>query len=107
MATRPTKKKTAELLMAISTAIASKSYYFTKHADLRARTRRNVSPFEILRILKSDSKYHEVKKDRFNEEFYTWNYSIRGETLDAESVRIVISFEADDLLVITVINLSE
>lgn len=37
-----------------------------------------------------------------------WNYAIRGRTIDGRSLRIVISFEADGvLLIITAIDLGK
>ena len=39
--------------------------------------------------------------------FETWNYSIRGKSVDSENIRIILSFDESDMLIITVINLDE
>ncbi len=104
---KPEKKKTHELLIAIEEAIENKCYYFTPHALVRSEERKNVSALQVLKILKSASKYHEPKKDSFQESFQDWNYSIRGKSVDAEDIRIILSFDGNGMLIITVINLDE
>lgn len=104
---RPEKKKTDELLIAIDEALKNKNYYFSPHALVRSEERKNVSVLQVLKILKSTSKYHEPKKDSFQESFQDWNYSIRGKSVDAEDIRIILSFDENDMLIITVINLNE
>ena len=104
---KPQKRKTSELFSAIESALGSGNYYFTAHALKRSRERRNVSEFQVIRILQSQSKYHEPKGDSFNQGFNTWNYSIRGKSIDLEDIRIILSFDENDLLIITVINMEE
>ena len=104
---RPQKKTTDELFNAIENALENKNYYFTSHALKRSKERKNLSEFQVIKILSSQSKYHEPKKDSFNEDFNTWNYSIRGRSIDSENIRIILSFDENDLLIITVINLDE
>lgn len=104
---KPTKKKTDELLSAIESALESKSYYFTTHALERSRERRNVSELQVIRLLRSKSKYHEPKKDKFSDDFESWNYSIRGKSADGDNIRIILSFDENNMLIITVINLNE
>lgn len=104
---RPEKKKTDELLIAIDEALKNKNYYFTRHALERSKERKNVSEYQILRILKSTSKYHEANKDGFHESSQDWNYSIRGKSVDSEDIRIILSFDKNNMLIITVINLND
>lgn len=49
--------------------------------------------------------FHEKKKDKFSEEFKSWDYSIRGKTNDDRQLRIVVAFEKPNLLVVTAIDL--
>jgi len=49
--------------------------------------------------------YHEKRKDRFDEAHQAWNYSIRGKATDDSDLRVVISFDDDGLLIITVVVL--
>ncbi len=104
---RDSKKKTRELFAAIKNAIKNRNYYFTAHAVKRSKERKNVNQLQIIKILKSKSKYHESHKDHFNEDFKSWNYSIRGFSVDFEEIRIILSFDKNDMLIITVINLNE
>ena len=104
---KPEKKLSNELFEAIAAALKSKNYYFTDHALKRSKQRKNVSEFQIIELLESRSKYHESKKDSFDENFRNWNYSIRGKSIDAEDIRIILSFDKDLMLVITVINLNK
>lgn len=49
--------------------------------------------------------HHEARKDQFNEEFDTWDYAIRGKTLDGRNLRIVIAVVNPSVLVVTTIDL--
>ncbi len=102
---RPVKVSDDELLELIENSIKNKSYYFTTHGSERANERKDVSELQVIAILKSTSKFHEKKKDEYSEEFKAWNYAIRGKTLDDDNVRIVVSFDDKNMLIITVINL--
>lgn len=101
------KKKTEELFASIKSALRESRYFFTTHALERAISRRNVNQFQVLKILKGNKKFHESKKDKFDEAHAAWNYSIRGRTIDDEEVRIIISFDEENMLIITVINLAQ
>lgn len=49
--------------------------------------------------------WHEKKKDKYSPEYGSWNYAIRGSTVDKRELRIVVSFDENGMLVITVIDL--
>jgi hypothetical protein len=50
--------------------------------------------------------YREPKHDQFKEEWGTWNYAVRGTTLQDDVLRIIVSFDmTKKLLIITVINI--
>lgn len=49
--------------------------------------------------------WHEKKKDKYVPEYLAWNYAIRGNTVDKRELRIVVSFDENGMLVITVIDL--
>jgi hypothetical protein len=57
---------------------------------------------EILQVLGTGR--HEKAKDDFEERFQSWNYAIRGKTVDGRELRIVVGFDPT-LMVITVIDL--
>jgi len=77
-------------------------YVFTEHAKLRMRERG---------ILKADVMYvllygfHEKTKDTFHNTNYAWSYAIRGKSEDARDIRVIVSFEANCLFLITVIEI--
>jgi hypothetical protein len=50
--------------------------------------------------------YHERIKDTWDEKFYSWNYSIKGKTVDRKPCRIIVNLDVNGLLIITVIRLS-
>ena len=53
-----------------------------------------------------ESGYHEKSKDEFKVEWQAWNYAIRGRTIDRRELRVAVSFDDEDsLLIITAIDL--
>ena len=97
---RPTKMQ--NLLEQIKAAIGSGHYLDVSHALVRAGERQ-ITRQEYLYILKHG--WHEKRKDEFKEEFNSWNYAIRGKTIDARELRVIVSFDENDMLIITVIDL--
>lgn len=98
------KAKSFNLIGRIKEHIQSGHYLDTRHAIKRQLERKITRP-EILYVLKHG--YHEKRKDQYDQKFQTWNYAIRGKTLDKKELRIIITFMEDYLLIITTINLSK
>jgi hypothetical protein len=69
---------------------------------LKRRQERKVTRPEYLYVLQHG--FHEQGKDTFDQAHASWNYAIRGKTIDARELRVVVSFDAQDLLIITVIE---
>ena len=47
--------------------------------------------------------YEEKIKTRFDEQYNTWNYAIRGKTkIDQIDMRIIVAFDEEGMLIITV-----
>jgi len=107
MSTKPKKKTKLELFESIETAIKTSHYILTEHGELRSKQRKNVNDLQIIQILKSKTKKHEAARDYYQEGHADWNYHITGKTLNHEKVRIVLSFDSNLMLIITVINLDE
>lgn len=95
-------QKISDILYRIKECLDGGKYRFSQHATER-KTERVISLPDILEVLRGG--YHEKKKDIWDEKFKTWNYAIRGKTVDKENCRIIISFEDNGLLIITVIRL--
>ncbi len=92
-------KKIENLIEKIKECINSGRYRDTTHATIRKNERKIILP-EIIYVLTTGR--HEKSKDRIDEAFDSWNYAIRGWTLDRKDLRIIVSFDEDrDLLIIT------
>ena len=100
---KPPAKRT-DLMTEIRRCIESDDYLDSFHSSLR-QAERNISRPEILYVLKTG--YHEEKKDRYEHRYLSWNYAIRGKTLDGREPRVVVTFsEAGLLLIVTAIELN-
>ncbi len=96
--------KDKDLLSKILKALNAGNYVFTGHASERLQ-QREVTRSEVKQVLKSG--FHEKKKDMYDDMFESWNYSIKGKTIDQRALRVVISFDENEMLVITVIDLGK
>lgn len=92
-------KKLSNVLEIMRECICLGRYRDTTHAQERKKERKIILP-EILHVLNSGR--HEKAKDKFDEAFNTWNYAIRGWTLDEQDLRVIVSFDQEsELLIIT------
>jgi RNA-splicing ligase RtcB len=96
--------KIKDLLKEVYKKMETGNYRYAGHASERLQ-QRSVTRFEVKQVLKNG--YHEKRKDSFNEEHNYWNYSIRGKTIDQRSLRIVVSFDDNNMLIITFIDLKK
>lgn len=96
--------KIHNLMETIRKCIEQGRYLDTRHATQR-QAERSVTRPEYLHALLNG--YHEKRKDKFEEAYNAWNYSIRGKTIDARELRIVVSFDVNNMLIITAIDLSK
>lgn len=79
---KPIKKSDKELWTLIEEKIQNNDYLFLKHAKKRQ------------------------EKDNYVEGFIDWTYCVEGLDLDnAHKIRIIISFDESNLLIVTVIRL--
>lgn len=81
----------------------------TRHSKCRQGERLVTFP-EIMQVL--ETGWHEKNKDEWKEEYNTWNYAIRGKTLDGIELRVPVFFDDKDpeltyFGVVTVIKLSK
>ena len=93
--------KTNELLKKIKEHVQEGSYIVSMHA-LQRQNQRLVDLKNVLYVLKNGT--HEKEKDLFDIKRQTWKYAIRGKTLDSISLRIIVSFEKQ-MVIITVMRL--
>ena len=60
---------------------------------------------EVKQVLRAG--HHEKRKDEFKEDHQAWSYSIRGKTIDKKELRVAVTFDKNNMLIITVIDLSK
>jgi hypothetical protein len=95
------RQKIANLMAVISRHLADDSYGLSGHARLRM-AERDIDLPEVLHVLRNG--WHERKKDSFDEAYSSWNYAVRGQSLDKRNLRIVVTFD-EGMLVVTAIDL--
>lgn len=104
---KPIKKNDKELWGLISEKISNGNYLFVTHAKKRLKDG-GVIDIDILDILENKEnrkRKRNKKKDTYIPGYQDWNYCIEGSGLDGEKIRIIISFNEDLMLIITVIRL--
>jgi len=102
------EKNDKELWPLISKMIVG-SYLFVRHAEHRLKDR-NISDLDVLDILENKEKRKRKRnkqEDKYVEGYLDWNYCIEGLSLDREKIRIIVSFNEELMLVITVIRLGD
>lgn len=106
---KPNKKTDRELWNLIAEMIASSNYVFLNHAKMRLKDR-NVTDIDVLDILENKDNRNRKRnksKDTYTPGYQDWNYCIEGKDLDGKRIRIIISFDSELMLVITVIRLDD
>lgn len=100
-----TKKKAPEklpdLLEKIFECIEQEKYIFTNHALDRVKER-GIDIQTVVNVLLNG--HEEKKKTTFDKETGSWKYAIRGITTDTLDIRVIVAFDEDEMLVITVMH---
>jgi hypothetical protein len=99
---RPSKAK--YILGIVSSAVGAGHLIYSTHANQRMSERGIIKP-EVEYVLKTG--HHEARKDQFNDGFGSWDYAIKGQTIDARRLRIVVALEQPNVLVVTTIDLDK
>lgn len=89
------------LFQKIQECIENGKYILSEHAIIRMKER-DIDLTDTLYLFKYG--YHEKKKTSFDDIFQTWKYAIRGKTIDELDVRIIISFDKNDMIVISLMH---
>jgi hypothetical protein len=90
------------LMDRISSCLDAGRYLDTRHSIERQRER-EITRVEVIYVLRHG--FHERKKDKFEALHQAWNYAIRGKTVDGRDLRVIVSFDDSDMLIITAIDL--
>ena len=96
------KPKIQDLLEEVRSCVESGRYFDTRHATHR-QSERSIIRTEIMYVLKYGR--HEKSKDVYQERYQAWNYAVRGKTIDKRDIRVIISFDAEGMLIITAIEI--
>ena len=96
--------KIVDVLSEVHLTLKANQYRYVGHAIQRLQ-QREVTYLEVKQVLRRGC--HEKQKDKFKTEHGNWNYSIRGKTVDNRNLRVIVTFNEDDMLIITVIDLEE
>jgi hypothetical protein len=92
-----------EILIDITRQAAEDGHLlYSSHANERMAQRNIIKP-EVEYILSNG--HHEARKDKFNKEFESWDYAIKGKTIDGRNLRIIIAIISPNVLVVTAIDL--
>lgn len=87
----------------ISSCLDAGRYLDTRHSTER-QNQREITRAEVLYILRRG--FHEKKKDKFEARYQSWNYAVRGKTVDKRVLRIIVSFDESNMVIITAIDLN-
>lgn len=98
-------EKHTNLMTLIRDRVLTDRFISTVHAEER-KAQRLITLQQIKYVLCNGR--HEKSKDRYDESYSAWNYAIRGLTFDDFELRIIVSFnETNDLLIITAFEVSK
>ena len=95
--------KIESLLSVVRRCLDQGRYLDTRHAFQR-QAQRDITRAEVIHVLRNG--FHEKRKDKFDGTFRCWNYAIRGKTIDKKELRIIVSFDKSNMLIITAIDLT-
>lgn len=94
-------EKLCNLLEKIKECIEDGRYIITTHA-LERQDERVIDTLVVLYVLKTG--YEEKKKSHFDAQYNAWKYAIRGTTLDNLDIRIIVAFDENEIIIITVMH---
>ena len=94
--------KLPNILARALNCIENGKYIPTFHAEVR-QLERDITLNDALHVIRNG--YRVPKNDQFEEKWQAWNYAIQGTSLQSENIRVIISFDEDEMLIITVINI--
>ena len=106
---KPHKKTDKVLWELLTHKISIGSYIFLKHAKERLRERciNDIDVIDILEDRINRKRRRNKSKDTYETGHHDWNYCIEGRDLEGHKIRIIISFDSNLMLVITVMRLDD
>jgi hypothetical protein len=101
----PKKKTDSELWSLLIQKLSEGNYIFLEHAKMRLKDRGMID-IDILDILENKNnrkRKRNKSKDTYTPGYQDWNYCIEGNDLSGKKIRVIVSFDDQFLLIITVI----
>jgi hypothetical protein len=95
--------KDAAIDQKIKNCLVNRRYKQSLHA-LERIDKRKVSFQDVLFVLETGRR--EEAKDSYDEAFQNWKYAIRGKTLEDVDIRVIITINEENVVIITVVNLT-
>ncbi len=95
------KKTDTDVLQQVKQHVRNGTYIVREHALMRQEQRSICLP-DVLYVLVNGR--HEQEKDIFDVKYQRWKYAIRGRTVNASDLRIIVAFH-EKMAIITVIKL--
>ena len=83
--------------------IENETFVLTRHAA-EEQKKDGIDLQDTLNVLKRG--VHEKEKTGFNNKFQIWRYAIKGKTEDLETIRVIVSFPKN-MMIITVMKLKK
>ena len=77
--------------------------YFQSTHFIEKMEERKVSFPDSIYVLRNG--YHEKRKTYFQETSNKWRYAIRGRTIESVEIRVIITFDENNMVIVTVIDL--
>lgn len=96
------RPKIIDLIRQVRETLKKGGLRYSAHAEVRMVERKIIKP-EVEFILRIG--HHNQKKDKYNDEYNSWDYAIEGKTIDNRKLRIILAFVEPNILVVTAINL--
>jgi len=93
--------KDTSICQKIKKCLINRRYKQSLHA-LERIDKRKVSFQDVLFVLETGRR--EEAKDSYDEAFQSWKYAIRGKTLEDVDLRVIISINEENIIIITVVN---
>lgn len=100
--TRPSKIE--NVIGKAKQCIAMGFYRYTAHAEVRKYDRK-ITEEDALYII--ENGWRIPIKDDYCEINHSWKYAFEGKTLQDDLLRVIIAFDENMLLIITVINIAK
>jgi hypothetical protein len=100
--TRPPKLE--NVLKIAKQYVVSGMYRYTAHAEVR-KYERMITEEDALHVI--ENGWRVPNKDDYCDIHHNWKYACEGETLQDEFLRVIIGFDGNMLLIVTVINITK